>query len=713
MATSKSADSFISLYEKFDYHKLTHILENKELFVDKMRIFDSDYNPFAIATKYLAKSRNGVIKTVYKQNESFGRFHAMGSLSLQALPREIRHTIANEFYIDIDMVNAHPVILQYLCFEKNISCKYLTKYNTDRDKFLAELSDNKSQAKIVVLSMINGGRKAADQLIAEPAWLNEFKTELKNIHDQFSKDAEFKLHKKKRIDGGNDYNHPASYMNTLLCNFENKILHEIYRGLNSPRDCVLCFDGLMVRKNTEFDLLKLEFLVKQKLSIDIKLSIKSMDEGFELQNVEPVVEQLYNTFNFADSYNYNDFRNEFNGVTYNSYQDMADALENYYKVVAHISKGSGCFIKKVDGGKFDMSQFLKTTGFNIYYMNENNKKIKMKFEDYLCSLDSFAEVVCILDKCPADKFNIWGGFKATRVNVPESSGLKLLKSFILDTWAKGNETYYNYIVSWFAGLVTNLTGTNRVALAMVSGQGTGKNTLFDFMSEFILGNNNTVAVTGINSITGNFNAILQNKRLININEMSSTKDEFKSNFDKIKGFITDTTIQITPKGIDSYTMSNIGNYILFTNHADSIIVEETDRRYAIFDMSNIHANDQEYFNNFYSLCFNQDVANEFYTYLLDFESVDLRKIPMTEIKREMMALSKPNPLRFLDAVKIDSMFGEETNIKARDLYTHYRNWCEENGERNINTSTKFGTIISTKLPKGKKNDGWYYDISLL
>jgi len=706
-------DSFISLIERFNHHKLNHIIENKEEYKDKMRIFDSDYNPFAIATKYLNKSRNGIIKTVYKQNESFGRFHALGSLSLQALPREIRHTIASEFYVDIDMVNAHPVILEFLCFEKNITCKHLTRYNTNRDQFLAELSDDKGQAKIVVLSMINGGRKAANELISEPPWLNEFKTELKTIHNQFAKDAEFKIHKKKRIESGIDYNHEASYMNTLLCNFENNILQEIYKGLNSPKDCVLCFDGIMVRDTTEFNLSILENIVKQKLGIDIKLSVKAMNEGFDLHNVEPVFEELYNTFDFTDPYNYNDFRNEFNGVIYNSYQDMAEALAKYYKVIAHVSKGSGCFLKKVDDCKFDMAQYLKTSGFNVYYMNENNKKTKMKFEDYLCSMDSFSEVVCLLDRSPSDKFNIWSGFKAIRVNVPESDGFKLLKSFILETWANGNVSYYNYIVSWFAGLVTNLTGINKVALAMVSGQGTGKNTLFDFMGEFILGSNNTVSVTGISSITGTFNANLQNKRLININEMSSTKDEFKSNFDKIKGFITDTTIQITPKGIDSYTMSNIGNYLLFTNHADAIIVEGTDRRYAIFEMSNIHANDSAYFKNLYNLCFNQDVANEFYTYLLDFVSVDLTQIPLTELKQSMMNLSKPIPLRFLESVKDDSIFGDEIKIKATSMYTAYRRWCEDNGERNITTSTKFGTIISTKLQKCKKKDGWYYDISLL
>ena len=67
--------------------------------------------------KYVAKSKKGSIKGTkkvnvsYKQNNNIGRYFACGSLSLQSLPREIRHTIANDYYYDIDISNCHPVLL--------------------------------------------------------------------------------------------------------------------------------------------------------------------------------------------------------------------------------------------------------------------------------------------------------------------------------------------------------------------------------------------------------------------------------------------------------------------------------------------------------------------------------------------------------------------------------------------------------------------------
>ena len=75
-------DSFIELEERFD--KLNYIINNKDTLRDRMRAtcFEDCYGPFRIAQKYLSKSANGTIKTKYKQNASFGKFHAVGSLSL-------------------------------------------------------------------------------------------------------------------------------------------------------------------------------------------------------------------------------------------------------------------------------------------------------------------------------------------------------------------------------------------------------------------------------------------------------------------------------------------------------------------------------------------------------------------------------------------------------------------------------------------------------
>lgn len=111
-----ACDTFITITERFDQHKLYTILQNKREIEKQMRpITDPTYKPFAILQRYLDNSEDGVSTVIYRQNEGYGRFFAQGSLSLQSFPREIRHTIAGDYYQDIDIVNAHPVILEHLC----------------------------------------------------------------------------------------------------------------------------------------------------------------------------------------------------------------------------------------------------------------------------------------------------------------------------------------------------------------------------------------------------------------------------------------------------------------------------------------------------------------------------------------------------------------------------------------------------------------------
>lgn len=107
----------VAYTEIFNVENLKIVLKNKRYFMSLMRneLFEqSDYCPFTLCEKYLAKSKNGSVEVKYFQHNDKGRLFAVDSLSLQCLPREIRATIANDLYYDIDMVNAHPILVEYI-----------------------------------------------------------------------------------------------------------------------------------------------------------------------------------------------------------------------------------------------------------------------------------------------------------------------------------------------------------------------------------------------------------------------------------------------------------------------------------------------------------------------------------------------------------------------------------------------------------------------
>ena len=355
-----SPDQFMTLCETFDQHKLSHIINNESTYTPLMRpevTKDDDYNPFAVMKKYLAKSRGGKITVEYKQNEGNGRFYAVGGLSLQSLPREIRHSIAKDSYSDVDIVNAHPVILSHLCGGK-VSTKYLDRYNSSRNKLLKTLGVPRDVGKTAILSLMNGGLSNFNNLPQRPSWSLKLKREIVKIHKYFSMEDGFETHRARREARGITFNHAASYMNVKLCDFENKIIQHIWGELGKPDDCVLCFDGIMTLKDLSSsnpsvgDLQKLEKSVLECLGIKIELKVKDMDEGFVFGEVPQYVDPEYNRFDFEDPYTYQMFHSEFNGRKFSSYGEMEDLVwDKSRKVVALVLDGEGSFIKKDKDGK--------------------------------------------------------------------------------------------------------------------------------------------------------------------------------------------------------------------------------------------------------------------------------------------------------------------------------------------------------------------------
>jgi P4 family phage/plasmid primase-like protien len=284
----------VEYYEVSDFDRLAHIIKNKNKYVKEMRASCSDdkYDPFLLPERYLRKSVDGRVRVQYKQVGGVGRYFAIGGLSLQSFSREIRHTIAKDHYIDIDMVNAHPTIFSHICKKYDIDSTYLDQYIKTRDEIINDLLDintehDRDYIKTMILSCLNGGTTAYDDLPNKTDWLTSYKNEMMTSHNKLCKikDDEFTEHKKITT---KKHNIKASFVNKLLCNFENDILKNIvdFFNVRNGESCVLCFDGLMLPKNGVYDLAGCEVYVYQQTDIKIKLKLKEMDEGFDILDTD-------------------------------------------------------------------------------------------------------------------------------------------------------------------------------------------------------------------------------------------------------------------------------------------------------------------------------------------------------------------------------------------------------------------------------------------
>jgi hypothetical protein len=299
----------IQYNEIFDACKLQYIIDNWSNYDDTNDEEDEKKDKTeTIIKNYLKNSiiyneNQNIIKVNYKQkHKNIGRFFAKGSLSLQSLPRKIRHTIAKEFYYDIDIVNCHPVILYQYCIKNKIDTPQLKEYIDDRDKILNEIikinNITKEQAKILILKITNG---ADGEHIKKSKclFIRDYHDEIKKIHELICKIPENEKYVKigkKNSEEKNGYNKNGSSVNVLLTDIENNILNCIIEYLKNKniinKNVVLVFDGLMILKEDvkqpiEEIIKELEKEIKNKIGYEIKLLNKEMNQDIIIdENLE-------------------------------------------------------------------------------------------------------------------------------------------------------------------------------------------------------------------------------------------------------------------------------------------------------------------------------------------------------------------------------------------------------------------------------------------
>ena len=120
--------------------------------------------------------------------------------------------------LDIDMENSHPRISLCLCERHNIECKNLIEYINNREYVLNKISDNRKEAKTLILQMINGGFKnkySYDDDINK--FLKDFELEIRNIQNKI-----YEID--NRFDDKTIFNYKDKSLSKILLELENRIL---------------------------------------------------------------------------------------------------------------------------------------------------------------------------------------------------------------------------------------------------------------------------------------------------------------------------------------------------------------------------------------------------------------------------------------------------------------------------------------------------------
>ena len=429
----------------------------------------------------------------------------------------------------------------------------------------------------------------------------------------------------------------------------NDAIDEIYENnintMTDPAKDRWRTEKIRARKNT-----------KPRTPGSLFIYLRTFNPDYYNQYIRPLISKnkviSYAKIDFKDDFLINNIRmkgekDEYQKANNPKILDEDAVLNDLKRILVVVEPGCDFFFFKefdAENDRMSVKCYSQDKAYNIlkglkvgYILNKKQEKEDVSALTIYKKHNAlfFKNSVCFYSKNEKD-FSFFQGYKYDPVQ--NDALIEKFNNHIRDVICSGDKSLFNYVQSWFATIIKEPLGRAYTALVFKGVEGTGKNTMTDVWSELLRGYSNS-NVSNIDSIVGQFNTAVENKKLLVINEMNSA-DKKKNNpaFNGLKKLITEDSIDINTKNISVRCgVRNVANLVILSNEFNPVQISANDRRYCIITPSDAHVNDRAYFNDLFSQMrpdrsgpYNRDFMNALMYYYMNYEvNIDLAVIPET------------------------------------------------------------------------------------
>lgn len=297
---------------------------------------------------------------------------------------------------------------------------------------------------------------------------------------------------------------------------------------------------------------------------------------------------------------------------------------------------------------------------------------------------------------PATCWNRWQGYGVTE----KPGDWSKLQRMIVDVLAAGNEEHALWIVNWMAHLAQRPHENPGVALVLRGEEGTGKGTLGRALMRMM--RPHATQITHTKHLVGAFNAHLRDVLFMFADEAFFAGD--RSQEGALKGLITEGYRVNESKGRDATLGLNRLHLMMASNNSFVVPASAEARRFAVFDVSNIHRQDQSYFKTVLDEMDPDGDAAGIAAMLWDLKRVPidldfLRKVPETEALRAQRLATLRGPAKWMLDVLSRGYIGDtfqtwEASYSTDDLFDSYKSWSRDARESFPAIRPEFGRFLS-------------------
>lgn len=296
-------------------------------------------------------------------------------------------------------------------------------------------------------------------------------------------------------------------------------------------------------------------------------------------------------------------------------------------------------------------------------------------------------------------YNLWRGFSVE----PKKGDWRLYREH-LNLLVEQDPECERYVLGWMAETVQHPDRPIGIALSFKGGQGTGKSTFAKWFGSLF--GIHFMHLDSEHRLLGQFNAHLHNVIVVLADEAVWAAG--KVGLGALKRMITEETLAIERKGVDTIIVKNRLHMMVASNEDWFVPVGFDNRRFAVFKASTQHQNDRRFFAAVHQELFERGGLSALLYDLLEMKStVDLVDIPHTkELDEQKYRSMHPREAWWYDVLCDGNVWRDATQLNQSeyavdpdDLYNEYL-IAMQRAARNLNLGVKgaLGRFLRQMLP---------------
>lgn len=299
--------------------------------------------------------------------------------------------------------------------------------------------------------------------------------------------------------------------------------------------------------------------------------------------------------------------------------------------------------------------------------------------------------------CPNNIYNTWKPFagemllqKGEYIKNPDA--IVMFRNHIL-IMCDNNIENATYFELWIAHML-QFPAEKSICPILISKEGAGKGTTLKGISAMTGTHKYHETTHPERDVWGNFNSIMADSYLVNLNELS--KQSTKDSMGIIKGLITDSAMTINTKGVPQYKITSFHRWIITTNNEDPIPTKKDDRRFWIIRSSDELIGNKEYFNDMNEMLQNEDNIKTLFEYFNTLKGADTfqkLKPPTTEYQQNIQDANMSIPERWLKDY-VSNINENEIEMTGKQTFQMFQQWKEINGITFEMNAIKLGLALS-------------------